>query len=70
MEREYIINNFKVQATIDYVVTSNEVIHILKNHLEQARNCVKQQADSKRTDQEFEVGNWVFVRLQQYKQLD
>ena len=29
---------------------------------------MKQLANSKRTDQEFEVGDWVFVRLQPYKQ--
>ena len=65
---EYIINNFKVPTTRDYLATSDEVIRILKNHLEQARNHMKQQEDSKRTDREFEVGDWVFVRLQLYKQ--
>jgi hypothetical protein len=28
-----------------------------------------QQADKNRTEREFEVGDWVFVRLQPYKQL-
>ena len=66
--REYVINNFKVPAARDYLATSNEVIYILKNRLEQARNCMKQQTNSKITDQEFEVDNWMFVRLQLYKQ--
>ena len=66
--REYVINNFKVPAARDYLVTSNEVIHILKSHIKQPRNHMKQQADLKRTDREFEVGDWVFVRLQLYKQ--
>ena len=43
--REYVINNFKVLATRDYLVTSYEVIHILKNHIKQARNHMKQQED-------------------------
>ena len=30
---------------------------------------MKQQADQHRTEQEFEVEDWVFVRLQPYKQL-
>ena len=33
--KEYVINNFKVPAVKDYLETSNEVICILKNHLEQ-----------------------------------
>ena len=66
--REYVINNFKVPAIRDYLVTSDEVIRILKNHLKQARNRMKQHTDSRRTDREFEVGDWVFVCLQPYKQ--
>jgi hypothetical protein len=34
-----------------------------------ARNRMKQQVDQHRTEREFEVGEWVFVRLQPYKQL-
>jgi hypothetical protein len=30
---------------------------------------MKQQADQHQTEREFEVGEWVFVRLQPYKQL-
>ena len=30
---------------------------------------MKQQADRNRTEREFEVGEWVFVKLQPYKQL-
>ena len=52
----------------DYLATSHEVIHTMKKHLEQSRNRMKQQANLKRTDREFEVGDWVFVRLQPYKQ--
>ena len=68
--REYVINNFKVPAVKYYLATSGEVIHILKNHLEQARNRMKQQSDSKIIDREFEVGNWVFVFLQRTNKLD
>ena len=66
--KEYVINTFKVLAVENYLATSDEVICILKSRLEQARNHMKQQADTKRTDREFEVGAWVFVRLQPYKQ--
>ena len=47
--REYVINNFKFPAARDYLATFDEVVLILKNHLEQARNHMKQQENSKRT---------------------
>ena len=34
-----------------------------------AQNRMKQQADRNRTKRSFEVGDWVFVKLQPYKQL-
>ena len=34
-----------------------------------AHNRVRQQADQRITKREFEVGDWVFVRLQPYKQV-
>ena len=61
--KEYVINIFKVPAVKDYLATSNEVIHILKIHLEQARNRMKQETDTKIIDREFKVGDWVFVQL-------
>ena len=33
-----------------------------------ARNRMKQQADQKRSEREFAVGDWVYLRLQPYKQ--
>ena len=40
-----------------------------KNNLTMAQNRMKQQADQHRTEREFELAYWVFVRLQPYKQL-
>ena len=34
-----------------------------------AQNHMKQQADQHRSERSFEVGNWVFLRLQPYKQM-
>jgi hypothetical protein len=52
----------------NYLVTSDGILCALKNHLEQAGNQIKQQANLKRIDREFEVGDWVFIPLQPYKQ--
>ena len=40
----------------------------LKNNLHSANNRMKQQADSKRRDVEFQVGDMVFLRLHPYRQ--
>jgi len=40
----------------------------LKKQLETARNRMKQIADNKRTEREFEEGDWVFLKLQPYRQ--
>ena len=34
-----------------------------------AHNRMKQQADQNRSERSFEVGDWVFLRLQPYKQM-
>ena len=41
----------------------------LKDNLTMERNHMKQQADQHRTEREFELVDWVFIRLQLYKQL-
>ena len=44
-------------------------MQVLKDNLNMARNHIKQQADQHRTKIEFAIADWVFVRLQPYKQL-
>ena len=44
-------------------------MQVLKDNLTMAQNHMKQQADQRRTEREFEIADWVFVRLQPYKQL-
>ena len=43
-------------------------MQVLRDNLTMAQNRMKQQADQHRTEREFEVVDWVFVRLQPYKQ--
>ena len=40
-----------------------------KDNLTMPQNRMKQQADQHRTEREFELVDWVFIRLQLYKQL-
>jgi hypothetical protein len=40
-----------------------------RNHLTMAQNRMKQQTDQHHNERSFEVGDWVFLRLQPYKQM-
>ena len=41
---------------------------VLRQHLQRANNRMKYFADGKRSDRSFQVGDWVFLRLQPYIQ--
>jgi hypothetical protein len=55
-----------VEYHIEY---QQQVLQILKDNLTMAQNRMKQQADQNRSERSFEVGDWVFLRLQPYKQM-
>lgn len=56
-------------AAVDRSLTAREcMIHKLKHHLHAAKHRMKQLADKKRIDREFAVGDWVYVKLQPYRQ--
>jgi hypothetical protein len=53
----------------DHIENQQQVLQILKDNLTMAHNRMKQQADQHRSERSFEVGDWVFLRLQPYKQM-
>ena len=53
----------------DHIENQQQVLQILKDNLTMAHNRMKQQADQHRSERIFEVGDWVFLRLQPYKQM-
>jgi hypothetical protein len=42
---------------------------IIQDHLHRAQQRMKQQADKHRQEREFQVGDWVYVKLQPYIQM-
>jgi len=46
----------------------NQLINMLRDHLHLAQNRMKHQADKLRTEREFLVNDWVYLRLQPYRQ--
>lgn len=46
-----------------------EMISVLKFHLIRAQNRMKSQADKHRSDRSFKVNDWVWLKLQPYRQI-
>jgi hypothetical protein len=57
----------KVQAIEDRIENQLEVLKLLKNNLVTTQIQMKQQEYRYHSEREFEVGSWVFLRLQPYK---
>lgn len=57
-----------IPAAADLLQQRANVLSSLKEHLEKAQNRMKFFADRKRSDREFQVGDWVYLKLQPYKQ--
>jgi len=56
-------------ASLDELLTKKtQVIKLLKLNLSRARNWMIQQSNLHRKDMVFEVGQWVYLKLQPYRQ--
>jgi hypothetical protein len=56
-------------AAVDQQLTGREqILNILKENLQELQNRMKMQADKHRTENKFEVDNWVYLCLQPYIQ--
>jgi hypothetical protein len=53
----------------DHIEHQQQVLQLLKENLTTAQNRMKQQADQHHSERSFEVGDWVFLRLQPYKEM-
>jgi hypothetical protein len=53
----------------DHIEHQQQVLQILKDNLTMAHNRMKQQVDQHHSEISFKVGDWVFLRLQPYKQM-
>ena len=65
----YLRENSKVQAVEHHIEHQQQVLQLLKDSLVLAQNRMKQQADQHRSERSFDVGDWVFLQLQPYKQM-
>ena len=53
----------------EHIENQQQVLQLLKDNLTLVHNRMKQQADQHRSERSFEVRDWVFLRLQPYKQM-
>jgi len=60
-----------VQEMEDHMENQEEVLQLLKNNLARTQNTnrMKQQANQHHIGREFDVGDWIFFRLQPQKQM-
>lgn len=64
----YIPGSSNIATIEQWGLDRESTLRILKEHLSQAQNRMKQMADKHRTERVFQVGDWVYLRLQPYKQ--
>ncbi|KAH0730001.1 hypothetical protein KY289_001189 [Solanum tuberosum] len=51
------------------LVAREAIIHLLKFHIQRAQQRMKDLANQHRSDRCFEVGDWVYLKLQPYRQV-
>ncbi|XP_054821761.1 uncharacterized protein LOC129320365 [Prosopis cineraria] len=69
MHIPYLPRDVVVEAVDRTFSAREETLAMVKYHLNRAVNRMKQKADLHRSDREFEEGQWVFLKLQPYRQI-
>lgn len=65
----YIPGNAKIGGLDDLLTQHHLILKLLKENLVRARNRMVQQANKKRKDKTFAVNQWVYLKLQPYRQI-
>lgn len=64
----YMPNDSNVESIDRSFFVRENILKCLKENLHKEVNRMKQQADKCRSEKEFSVGDWVFLKLQPYRQ--
>ena len=65
----YVPCTARVAAVEEELIRRDEVLKELKQNLKAAQEQMKKNYDLRHREKEYEVGSWVYVRLQPYKQV-
>lgn len=57
-----------IPAAQDLLQQRTQVLQVLKENLVKTQNKMNYFADQKRSDRSFVVGDWVYLKLQPYRQ--
>ena len=60
---KYVIGSAKVDQVDQELIDRDKLLQLLKDNLSTAQARMKQQADTRRSEREFSVGDWVYLRL-------
>ncbi|KAK4346772.1 hypothetical protein RND71_033111 [Anisodus tanguticus] len=63
-----LISQSKIEIVDQMLKKIQLMAKVLKENLMKAQNRMKVNADRKRTEREFNIGDWVFLKLQPYRQ--
>lgn len=64
----YLPGESKVEVVAKSLEEREKMLLLLKFHLMRAQHCMKQHADEHRSERSFEIGDFVYVKLQPYRQ--
>lgn len=65
----YELGTTKVAAVDETLHTREQMLVLLKENMHKAQNHMRKYADLNRSERKFTVGDWVYLRLQPYRQL-
>ncbi|GKD31149.1 retrotransposable element Tf2 [Tanacetum coccineum] len=65
----YVAKYNNVEAVDRTLHAREQTIQLLKFNLKKAQDRMKSQADKRRSEREFKEGDWVYLKLQPYRQL-
>ena len=64
----YIPGTSRIQAVDEYLRDRDTILHELRHNLSMASQRMKCQADKKRREVSFDIGDYVYLKLQPYRQ--
>ncbi|KAA8524513.1 hypothetical protein F0562_010936 [Nyssa sinensis] len=67
--KHYVPGDTTVAAADTMLRDRDAILKLLKEHLVQSQQRMKQQADKHRSERVFVVGDWVYLKLQPFKQV-
>ncbi|GJT37161.1 retrotransposable element Tf2 [Tanacetum coccineum] len=65
----YVAKDSNVEVVDRTLQVREQTIQLLKFNLKKAQDRMKSQADKRRSEREFKEGDWVYLKLQPYRQL-